>query len=58
MKWSDYISLVMTSPDFSIKEKLCPHFTYDGRKFFAQNRRHYVPRSEENIEFFKNIGNK
>lgn len=56
MKWSDYIGIAVTSPDFPIKQQIYPHFNFDFKKdLFYQNRRRYVPYSELNIQKIGNV---
>lgn len=52
MELSDYIGLAITTPDFPIKEQIYPQFNYDfDENFFQENRRRYIPKTEENIKF-------
>lgn len=52
MELSDYIGIAVTSPDFPIKEQIYPQFNYDfDENFFNENRRRYIPKTEENIIF-------
>ena len=56
MEVSDYIGLAITTPDFPVKEQNYPHFDFDFDKdFFTKNRRHYIPKTEENIRGIYNI---
>lgn len=53
MEVSDYIGIAVTSPNFPIKEEFYPHYNFDFDKtFYTENRRRYIPHSEENIKFF------
>ena len=50
MDVADYIGLAITTPDFPVKEQNYPHFDFDFEKDFStKNRRHYIPKTEENI---------
>lgn len=49
--WSDYIGIAVTTPDFPIRRQIYPHFFHEPGSI--DNRKRYIPKSEENIASLK-----